>query len=112
MIAMSDAPDIPRLEIQGLTKSFPGVKALDNVSIALYPGKVTALIGENGDLLALSGDRNPYRASVGAIERGALADILVVEGNPLEDISLIADPDRNMKLIMKDGRVFKNELKA
>jgi imidazolonepropionase-like amidohydrolase len=68
--------------------------------------------GENGDLLALSGDRNPYRASVGAIERGALADILVVEGNPLEDISLIADPDRNMKLIMKDGRIFKNELKA
>jgi hypothetical protein len=35
-----------------------------------------------------------------------------VEGNPLEDISLIADPDRNMKLIMKDGRIFKNELKA
>jgi imidazolonepropionase-like amidohydrolase len=68
--------------------------------------------GENGDLLALSGDRNPYRATVGAIERGALADILVVDGNPLEDISLIADPDRNMKLIMKDGQVFKNELKA
>jgi imidazolonepropionase-like amidohydrolase len=66
--------------------------------------------GENGDLLALSGDRNPYRATVGAIEGGALADILVVEGNPLEDISLIADPDRNMKLIMKDGQVFKNAL--
>jgi imidazolonepropionase-like amidohydrolase len=66
--------------------------------------------GENGDLLALSGDRNPYRATVGAIEGGALADILVVDGNPLDDISLIADPDRNFKLIMKDGRVFKNAL--
>jgi imidazolonepropionase-like amidohydrolase len=65
---------------------------------------------ENGDLLALSGDRNPYRATVGAIESGALADILVVDGNPLDDISLIADPDRNFKLIMKDGRVFKNAL--
>lgn len=66
--------------------------------------------GENGDLLALSGDRNPYRATVGAIEDGALADLLVVDGNPLEDISLIADPDKNFRLIMKDGQVFKNAL--
>ena len=36
------------LEMRGISQIFPGVKALDNVSIALYPGKVTALIGENG----------------------------------------------------------------
>ncbi|CDM62918.1 MULTISPECIES: sugar ABC transporter ATP-binding protein [Rhizobium] len=41
-----DAPAI--LEMRGISQIFPGVKALDNVSIALYPGKVTALIGENG----------------------------------------------------------------
>jgi len=68
--------------------------------------------GRNGDLIGLCGDRNPYRAPVGAIEAGALADLLVVDGNPLADISLIGDPDKNMKLIMKDGRVFKNTLDA
>ncbi|ANK94717.1 MULTISPECIES: sugar ABC transporter ATP-binding protein [Rhizobium] len=41
-----DAPAI--LEMRGISQIFPGVKALDNVSIALHPGTVTALIGENG----------------------------------------------------------------
>ncbi|KAA0695533.1 sugar ABC transporter ATP-binding protein [Neorhizobium sp. P12A] len=36
------------LEMRGISQIFPGVKALDGVSISLYPGKVTALIGENG----------------------------------------------------------------
>ena len=38
----------PLLTLTGLSKSFPGVKALDSVSLELYPGQVTALIGENG----------------------------------------------------------------
>ncbi len=38
----------PLLEMRGISQIFPGVKALDQVSIALYPGEVTALIGENG----------------------------------------------------------------
>ncbi len=38
----------PILEMRGISQVFPGVRALDGVSIALYPGKVTALIGENG----------------------------------------------------------------
>lgn len=62
------------------------------------------------ELLALSGNRNPYPGKLGVSEPGALADLLVIDGNPLQDISLIADPERNMKLIMKDGVVYKGDL--
>ena len=40
--------DTPVLRLSGITKIFPGVKALNDVSLELYPGQVTALIGENG----------------------------------------------------------------
>lgn len=70
------------------------------------------LTSRNAELLAMSGPRNPYPGKLGVIETGALADILVLDGNPLEDISLIADPDANMKLIMKDGKIQKNILGA
>ncbi|MDX8529779.1 amidohydrolase family protein [Mesorhizobium sp. VK25A] len=68
------------------------------------------LTSGNADLAGLSGPRNPYPGKLGRIEAGAYADILVVDGNPLDDISLIADPDRTLKLIMKDGRIHKNTL--
>lgn len=70
------------------------------------------LTSGNADLAGLSGPRNPYPGKLGRIEAGAHADILVLDGNPLDDISLIADPDRTMKLVMKDGRIFKNTLSA
>ncbi|HEX5795943.1 MAG TPA: ATP-binding cassette domain-containing protein, partial [Geminicoccaceae bacterium] len=44
----SRSPDQPILEMRNVSKSFPGVKALDRVRLDLYPGQVTALIGENG----------------------------------------------------------------
>ncbi|EJN06293.1 sugar ABC transporter ATP-binding protein [Phyllobacterium sp. YR531] len=47
-VALEQSPEMPLLEMRGISKSFPGVKALNNVDITLYPGKVTALIGENG----------------------------------------------------------------
>ena len=68
------------------------------------------LTSGNAELAGLSGPRNPYPAPLGRIEAGAYADILVFDGNPLDDISLIGDPDRTMKLIMKDGRIHKNTL--
>jgi len=64
--------------------------------------------GTNAELLALSGKRNPYPGKLGVVEQGALADLLLVDGNPLENINLIADPAKNFKVIMKDGRVYKN----
>lgn len=66
----------------------------------------------NAQLLALSGNRNPYAAPLGVLEVGALADMLLIDGNPLKDISLIADPQKNMKLIIKNGRIHKNTLAA
>jgi len=76
----------------------------DNVDV------LRLLTSGNADLTALSGNRNPYPGKLGRIEAGAYADMLVLDGNPLEDISLIADPDKTMKLIMKDGRIYKNNL--
>ena len=62
----------------------------------------------NAELLALSGKRNPYPGTLGVVEQGALADLLLVDGNPLENINLIADPGKNFVVIMKDGKVYKN----
>jgi imidazolonepropionase-like amidohydrolase len=67
--------------------------------------------GTNAQLLALSGKRNPYPGTLGVVEKGALADLLLVEGNPLENIELIADPGKNIVVIMKDGTIYKNTLK-
>ena len=64
----------------------------------------------NGDLLAMSGPRNPYPGKLGVIEADALADLLLVDGDPLENLKLIADPDKNFLIIMKDGRVVKDAL--
>ena len=66
--------------------------------------------GTNGELLALSGKRNPYPGKLGVIEEGALADLLLVDGDPLADIKLIEDPAKNLVVIMKDGKIFKNAL--
>lgn len=77
-----------------------------------------------GDLAALTGGQNPYpTGALGVIKEGAYADILLIDGNPLEDITLIGGskelfdaPDRKpgdipaMDLIMKDGVIYKNTL--
>lgn len=64
----------------------------------------------NAELLALSGARAPYRGKLGVIEPNAFADLIVINGNPLEDLSLVSKPDESMSLIMKDGRIYKNAL--
>jgi imidazolonepropionase-like amidohydrolase len=63
----------------------------------------------NAELLALSGPRNPYpEGPLGVIEEGAYADLLLVDGNPLQNLDLVADPDKNFVVIMKDGKIYKN----
>src|SRR5215472_4116283 len=66
--------------------------------------------GANAELLALSGERNPYPGKLGVIEEGALADLLLVDGNPIQDLKLVADPAKNFVIIMKDGKIYKNTL--
>ena len=65
---------------------------------------------DNGELMALSGFINPYPGRLGVVEEGALADLLLVEGDPLQDLGLVADPERSFLVIMKDGVVHKNTL--
>ena len=47
---------------------------------------------------------------LGTITPGAYADMLIVEGNPLSDLQVMLDPQSNLKLVMKDGVIYKNEL--
>lgn len=65
----------------------------------------------NAELLELAGPRHPYQQGpLGQIVEGAYADLILVDGNPLENIDLIADPHENFDLIMKDGVIYKNEI--
>ena len=66
---------------------------------------------DNAELLALSGPRNPYQQGpLGVIKEGAYADLILVNGNPLENLDLVADADKNFDLIMKDGNIYKNNI--
>ena len=76
-------------------------------------------------VLAWCGDMNPYKDAypdlsadekrekgigVGVIEEGAFADLVILEGNPLEDINVLLDYENNMKVVIVDGKVWKNTL--
>jgi imidazolonepropionase-like amidohydrolase len=47
---------------------------------------------------------------LGVIKVGAYADLLIIEGNPMSDITVLADPDNNLRVIMKDCVIYKNTL--
>lgn len=66
---------------------------------------------DNAQLLALSGPRNPYPRELGVVKEGAYADLLLVDGNPLDNLDLVAEPDKNFIVIMKDGKIYKNTLR-
>ena len=71
---------------------------------------LTMATGTNAELLAMSGKRSPYEGELGVVQEGAMADLLLVDGDPLANLELVADPERNFTVIMKDGRVYKNTL--
>jgi imidazolonepropionase-like amidohydrolase len=65
----------------------------------------------NAELLAMSGPRTPYPGKLGVVEAGALADLILVDGDPAKDLSLVADAAKNFVIIMKDGKIYKNSVK-
>ena len=69
------------------------------------PGHLT---GDFSRTSALAGPRNPYQGKLGVIEEGAYADMLLVDGNPLDNIDLIGHPDASFVLIIKNGTIYKN----
>ena len=95
----SDTPDLPPSKLGKLVSWYTPAEALKMAT------------GDNGELLALSGFINPYPAKLGVIEPDALADLLLVNGNPLQDITLIEEPGKNFVVIMKDGKIYKNLLR-
>ncbi len=66
--------------------------------------------GKAGELLALSGPRDPYQGRLGVIAEGAHADILVWDGDPETDLAFLDNPSTTLRLVMKGGRVFKETL--
>jgi imidazolonepropionase-like amidohydrolase len=65
----------------------------------------------NAELFKLSGKRHPYQeGELGVIKVGAYADLLLIDGNPLENLDVMTDPQRNFRLIMKDGVIHKDTL--
>jgi len=82
-------------------------------SLARWYTPAEALImatSTNAELLTLSGLRNPYPGRLGIVEEGALADLLLVDGDPLENLDLVSDPGKNFLVIVKDGRIYKDTL--
>ena len=65
---------------------------------------------KNQEMFKMSGPRDPYPNPNGVITKGAYADLILVDGNPLENLDLVADPDKNFLIIMKDGKIYKNTL--
>ena len=60
---------------------------------------------DNAEYLAMCGLRNPYAGKLGVIEKGAYADMILVDGDPIANIDLVADAAKNFKIIMKSGRI-------
>jgi imidazolonepropionase-like amidohydrolase len=108
----SDAERARRYEIWWRTKAFSS-----NFEV------LKQMTSTAGEMLMLSGPRNPYKAGkLGVVEKGAYADLILVDGNPLEDITVIggtdkwfdADPEYKLipsiHIVMKDGKIYRNEI--
>jgi imidazolonepropionase-like amidohydrolase len=99
----------------GTDKLFdPAAAARQNADLVVMkrwytPAEVLTLAtASNADLLALSGPRSPYSGKLGVVEPGALADLILVDGDPAKNLDLVGNPARAFLVIMKDGKIYKN----
>ncbi len=76
------------------------------------PYEIMVQATSNGaELISYSGERDRYKdGKLGVIQEGAYADIVIIKGNPLEDIKLLSSPEQNILVVMKDGVIYKNML--
>lgn len=94
-------PELAKRQNEQLTKMIRWFTPAEVLKMATH---------DNAQLLLLSGPRNPYPGKLGVVEKGALADLLLVDGDVIADLELLDDPVRNLVVIMKDGKIFKNTL--
>ena len=88
------------LEFKWLAKFMPNIEVLKMAT------------SNAAELARLSGPNNPYKdGPTGVIEVGAYADLLIIDGNPLEDIEVMIDPGNNFQVIMKGGKIYKNTIR-
>ena len=96
------------------TLEFDKGAALELLQLEKYLGSAGALRAATStaaEIIDLMGPNNPYTAgALGVVAEGAYADLLLVDGNVLEDLTLLTDPDKNLVVIMKDGVIYKNSL--
>jgi len=79
---------------------------------ALYWSPVEVLMqatSESAEVIRMAGKLNRH-GYFGEIREGWVADLLLINGEPLEDISVLRDPENNLALIMKAGEIVKNIL--
>ena len=91
-------------------------KAPESLDLTFYKERfgsykgLLAATGNCNDLLAMSTYISPYQeGEIGVLEEGSYADLLLVDGNPVADLGILADTD-NIRLIMKDGDIYKNTI--
>jgi imidazolonepropionase-like amidohydrolase len=102
----SDMVGSPEVKVQQLSEFTARQKWFSNLEI------LKQTTSQNAKLWAMSGPRNQYGDTpIGVIKPDAYADLLIMEGNPLEDTSVLTKPEENLKVIMKDGKIYKNKMK-
>jgi len=110
-------------DVTSCSKQVAYEKGLNGEYFGAYNALV-AMTSVGGEIAAMSGEfMNPYpEGKLGVIEEGAYADLLIVDGNPLQDLSVIGTSDKwfdaptppespeTIRIIMKDGEIYKNTL--
>lgn len=125
VLVTAGTDNVYRLAREIGVKTVFGTDALFDPTLAQKQGKMLAKLGKwytpvealrqatstAGEVLALSGPRGPYQdGPLGVVREGAYADLILVDGNPLENLDLVADADKNFAMIMKDGKIYKNTI--